>query len=210
MDLKEQEETTKKVYEEIGKEKSYSLKNKLLLVQRFNEERTKLQENNYEVEYLNLKKEYDLEYEKCYSEISNIIMGKVQQQVSEYDTTKYNLSSTVNQQESGIPDYWLTVLSNASMFVTVNENDEKILKKLVNIKVEGKEDKLSYSIIFEFLPNEYFSNEKLTKTFIYDIKDHQCHKVESDKVAWKSPDLIPNKVNKTKTVKSIFYFYFRG
>ena len=46
-----------------------------MYIQKNNEERTKMQEDTYEAEYLNLKREYDLKYNQLYQEVQNIVSG---------------------------------------------------------------------------------------------------------------------------------------
>ena len=202
MALKVEEEKRKEIYSTINKEKSDSLKKKLVLVQKLNEERTKKQEDIYEVEYLELKRKYDLEYEKIYSEISSIVKGTTYPSISDEEQKKYEIGKHDTAAETGIPEFWLTALQNASNFVVINENDEKILKHLNEIKVVNKEDKLSFTVEFLFLANEWFSDSVLTKTYLFDTKDHQLHGVQRSGVNWKSGDKVPNKIIKTKTIKS--------
>jgi len=202
---KSQEEKTKEIYNELTKITPGSLQKKLIYIQKINEERIKMQETTYEVEYLNLKRQYDLEYEKCYNEISKIVKGELYPKITAEEAKKYELTNPeAPSSETGIEDFWLTALSHATNFVTVNANDEKILKHLTDVKIVNKEDRLTFSLEFHFTPNDYFTNEVLTKTYIYDVKDHQCHDVESTKIEWKAEDKIPNTIIKTKTVKSNF------
>jgi nucleosome assembly protein 1-like 1 len=197
-----EEQKKKEIFEAINKESSQSLKKKLVLIEKLNEERTKQQEDTYEVEYLSLKKHYDIEYEKVYNEISEIVKGSVYPTISAEELKKYEVGKTDSAVEAGIPEFWLNALQNASNFVEINENDEKILKHLTEVKVVNKFDKLSYTIEFHFSPNEWFTDAVLTKTYNYDVKDHQLYSSEKSGVNWKSEDKIPNKVIKTKTIKS--------
>ncbi len=198
------EEKRMEINQAINEINSQSLKCKLLLVQKLNLERTKYQEDTYENDYLNLKRQFDLEYEKIYNETSGIMKGTTLPSLSEEEQKKYQLT-TVEQNENDFSEYWLQVLKNASSFVTLNENDEKILKHLLEIRLVNKEDRLSYTIEFVFSQNDYFPNDVLSKTYLYDVKDHQLCKTEATQVQWKSEDLIPNKIKKTKTVKSKIY-----
>ncbi len=199
-----QEEAAKKkeMYEKIKEEKSSSLQRKLLQIQKQSLERTKFQEDSYENEYLDLKRKYDIEYEKLFDEINSIIKGSVTASLSEEDQKKYGLD-LISQGEP-IANYWLEVLKNGTLFLTVNVNDEKILKHLNEVKLVNSQDRLSFTVEFHFSPNDYFTQEVLTKSYIYDTKDHQLCRTEASKVDWKSEDLIPNKIKKTKTVKSKF------
>ena len=198
-----EEEKQKEIFQAINGEKSQSLQRKLLAVQKLNTERTNFQENTYENDYLNLKRQFDLDYEKVYNEISGLLKGTITPSISEEEQKKYNLT---NQQDGGdFADYWLQVLKSASSNVGLNENDEKILKHLLEVRLTNKEDRLSYTIELVFSANEYFPHDIISKSYFYDIKDHQLCRTEATQIQWKSEDLIPNKIKKTKTVKSNYF-----
>lgn len=170
-----------------------------------------MQEETYEVDYLNLKRKYDLEYEQLYQQIAQIINGSVSlPAIKEEEFTTYKIEKKETANESGIPDYWAITLKNSALLYVVNENDEKILKHCTEVKLIQKEDKLSYTVEFHFSPNSYFSDSVLKKTYNYSLNDHQICGVEYCNVNWKSEDVKPNKITKTKTIKSILFLIFRG
>ncbi|MEJ1272613.1 nucleosome assembly protein 1-like 3 [Cricetulus griseus] len=76
----------------------------------------------------------------------------------------------------GIPDYWLTVLKNVDKLgPMIQKYDEPILKFLsdVSLKFSTPGQPVSYTFEFHFLPNPYFRNELLMKTYIIRSKpDH--------------------------------------
>ncbi|XP_020041997.1 nucleosome assembly protein 1-like 3 [Castor canadensis] len=76
----------------------------------------------------------------------------------------------------GIPDYWLTVLKNVDKLgPMIQKCDEPILKFLsdVSLKFSKPGQPISYTFEFHFLPNPYFRNELLMKTYIIKSKpDH--------------------------------------
>ncbi|KAL6086783.1 hypothetical protein STEG23_031113 [Scotinomys teguina] len=76
----------------------------------------------------------------------------------------------------GIPDYWLTVLKNVDKLgPMIQKCDEPILKFLsdVSLKFSNPGQPISYTFEFHFLPNPYFKNELLMKTYIIRSKpDH--------------------------------------
>ena len=193
---------TQEIFDEIKKISSQSLRAKLLYVNKLTEDRAKFQEDTFDEEYLNLKKKFDDEYQTLAIEISKIVNGEKIAVLNEEDYKNYEIKSDLTQIESGIPDYWATVLTNSKDFYQVNVKDEKILKFLKDVKVVYFQDKLSYSIEFNFAQNEFFTNEKLTKTYLFDQKDHQCNKIEGCKINWTSDDKIPNKVKTVKNIKS--------
>ncbi|XP_017735933.1 PREDICTED: nucleosome assembly protein 1-like 3 [Rhinopithecus bieti] len=76
----------------------------------------------------------------------------------------------------GIPDYWLIVLKNVDKLgPMIQKYDEPILKFLsdVSLKFSKPGQPVSYTFEFHFLPNPYFRNEVLVKTYIIKSKpDH--------------------------------------
>jgi len=164
-----------------------------------------MQEDSYEAEYLNLKREYDIKYMKLCEDIQNIVTGKnslpVLQDQSEYE--KYQIEKSEITSENGIEDFWYKVVKNSDDFFIVNEKDEKILKHLTEIKLVEREDKLSFTVEFHFSPNDYFTDSVLFKTYNYSIKDQEITDVVSSPINWKSESVKPNKIIKIKKQKSI-------
>ncbi|CAO2623169.1 Nucleosome assembly protein 1-like 3 [Lemmus lemmus] len=76
----------------------------------------------------------------------------------------------------GIPDYWLTVLKNVDKLgPMIQKYDEPILKFLsdVSLKFSNPGQPIGYTFEFHFLPNPYFRNEFLVKTYTIRSKpDH--------------------------------------
>jgi nucleosome assembly protein 1-like 1 len=197
---------SQEIYTEISKIASESLRAKLLFVSKQSDDRAKFQEDTFDREYLSLKKNFDDQYQNLIGEISKIVSGETVPTLSEDDLKKYNIKAGTTVEEQGIPNFWATVLTNSKDFYQVNEKDEKILKFLKDIRVVYFEDKLSFAIEFEFAQNEFFTNEKLTKTYTFDGKVMQCKKIEGCTINWTSVDKIPNKIKTVKTVKSNLFF----
>ncbi|KAM4817849.1 nucleosome assembly protein 1-like 3 [Thomomys bottae] len=80
------------------------------------------------------------------------------------------------EEPKGIPNYWLTVLKNVEKLgPMIQKYDEPILKFLadVSLKFSRPGQPISYTFEFHFLPNPYFRNELLIKTYIIKSKpDH--------------------------------------
>lgn len=80
------------------------------------------------------------------------------------------------EEPKGIPNYWLTVLRNVEKLGTkIQKYDEPILKYLsdVCLKFSKPGQPISYTFEFHFLPNPYFRNEVLTKSYMITSKpDH--------------------------------------
>jgi hypothetical protein len=105
--------------------------------------------------------------------------------------------------EVGIPDFWQKALYNAKYFYS-NEKDETILKNLKDVRMEFKEDKISFSFILTFNPNPFFSNTEISKTYIFN-NSQEIIKTESPTINWTSNELNPTKMLKKTQKKSKKY-----
>jgi nucleosome assembly protein 1-like 1 len=82
--------------------------------------------------------------------------------------------------------------NHVSLAEMITDRDEGALKHLIDIRMEYL-DQPGFRLIFEFTPNEYFSNKTLTKTYFYQAEsgyggDFIYDHAEGDKVEW-----LPNK-----------------
>ena len=75
---------------------------------------------------------------------------------------------------TGIPEFWLTALRNhVGISELITERDADCLKHLTDVRVsylpEDKTDAshMGFKLTFFFSPNEFFTNELLTKSYIY-------------------------------------------
>lgn len=141
----------------------------------------KLQEIQDELEKINEKASDEvLEVEKKYNEVRKPVYDKR------------------NEIIKAIPDFWLTAfLSHPALCDLVTEDDHKIFKHLTSIEVEDSKDvKSGYSITFNFSPNSYFEDTKLTKTFTF--LDEGTTKVTATSIKWKEGNGVPNGVDNDK------------
>uniref|UniRef100_A0A7N0VFU6 Uncharacterized protein n=1 Tax=Kalanchoe fedtschenkoi TaxID=63787 RepID=A0A7N0VFU6_KALFE len=131
---------------------------------------------------------------------------------------KYNeIRKPVYQKRSeivkSIPDFWLTAfLSHPALSELLTEEDQKIFKYLSALEVEEATDvKSGYSIHFNFNPNPYFEDAKLTKTFTF--LDEGATKVVSTPIRWKEGMGLSNgthegKGNKRPLNEESFFSWF--
>ncbi|KAI0986991.1 hypothetical protein GJ496_007852 [Pomphorhynchus laevis] len=76
-----------------------------------------------------------------------------------------------NDYIKGIPNFWLNVLKNADPITAlVQEYDEPVLQYLSNIALEHdkttENDEIKkFTLVFTFLPNKFFKNDRLTKQY---------------------------------------------
>ncbi|KAF9496992.1 NAP-domain-containing protein [Pleurotus eryngii] len=74
---------------------------------------------------------------------------------------------------TGIPEFWLTALRNhPALSELITDRDTGALKHLTDIRIEylpsdKPDSKPGFKLLFTFSPNEYFDNEVLEKTYVY-------------------------------------------
>jgi len=140
---------------------------------------TELQ-NQYKRECLELEIKYLKLQEPLYKRRQEIVSGSTaptpeeieagekQSQKDDEDYTELPADST---QSSGIPEFWLTALRNhPGIAELITDRDAGALKHLLDIRISYlslQEAKPGFTITFVFEPNEYFENETLEKTYIY-------------------------------------------
>lgn len=103
----------------------------------------------------------------------------------------------VNMDENtkGIPEFWLTAMKNVELLEDmIQEQDEDILKHLTDVRLifTGKneqnteeETEMGFVLEFIFAPNDYFTNNALTKT--YKMKSEPD---EDDPFSFEGPDIV--------------------
>merc|ERR1712241_199687 len=86
----------------------------------------------------------------------------------------------------GVPDFWLTIFKNVDMLQEmVQEADEPVLSKLTDITVTFSESPMGFTLHFFFAPNDYFSDNVLTKE--YEMK---CEPSEDDPFGFEGPEIF--------------------
>lgn len=104
---------------------------------------------------------------------------------------------------TGIPLFWLTALrSDPQLEERITEKDAEVLVYLTDVTSEpvvGEEDGDSFTLIFTFADNPFFTNKTLKKTYyMADDDDLMLEKVSSDRVNWKAGKDVTVKVMKKK------------
>ncbi|KAF8898000.1 hypothetical protein CPB84DRAFT_1847916 [Gymnopilus junonius] len=146
----------------------------------------------YKKECLELEKKY-LELQKpLYERRSAIINGKAaatpeEIQAGEAASAKEEdeegdytpLPKDVTPSPSGIPEFWLTSLRNhVALNELITDRDAQALKHLKDVRLQYLKEgdaatdketkgKPGFKIIFEFEKNDFFDNELLEKTYLY-------------------------------------------
>merc|ERR1711976_654276 len=201
MEIVKLPEDTAEIYKNISNLDSNSVKYNLLKVQLLNEQREKIREKD-NVEYLDVKRSVDVKYCEIMDEIQKIVSGTNDlPTLTEAEYEEYEITKPTESSEKGIEDYWLKVVKNSNNFFYLNEKDEQILKHLSEIKINERDDKLSFAVEFYFTPNDYFTNSMLAKEYIYNTEELNVIKVTQTEIDWKSESVKPFTITKTKNKK---------
>lgn len=163
--------------------------------------KTKVEEENAEqidselVLSIEKLQEIQDELEKINEEASEKVL-EVEQKYSEIRKPVYDKRNDIIK---SIPDFWLTAfISHPALGELLSEEDQKIFRYLSSLEVEDFKDvKSGYSITFNFSPNPYFEDTKLTKTFTF-LDDDGSMKITATSIKWKEGMGIPNGVNHEK------------
>ncbi|OMO49386.1 Nucleosome assembly protein (NAP) [Corchorus capsularis] len=133
------------------------------------------------------------ELEKINEEASEKVL-EVEQKYNEVRKPVYDKRNDIIK---SIPDFWLTAfLSHPALSELLTDEDHKIFKHISSLEVEDFKDlKSGYSITFNFSPNPYFEDTKLTKTFTF---LDEGTKITATKIKWKEGMGLPNGVNHEK------------
>ncbi|KAK1289765.1 hypothetical protein QJS10_CPB18g01357 [Acorus calamus] len=150
------------------------------------------------------------ELEKVNEEASD----KVLEVEMKYNEIRRPVYSRRNEIIKSIPDFWLTAfMSHPALGDLLNEEDQKIFKHLDSLEVEDFKDvKSGYSITFNFKPNPYFEDTKLTKTFSF--FDEGTTSITGTQIKWKEGKDISNGVandkkgNKRPHAEESFFSWF--
>jgi len=103
----------------------------------------------------------------------------------------------------GIPDFWLVAMKNHELLEEViKEKDEEVLRYLVDVTSEtlNGEDENGFRLLFHFLPNPFFDQAVLTKTYhMMDDDDPILEKSEGTDILWKPGKNVTVKILKKKS-----------
>lgn len=162
-------------------------------------------EAEFQEEVLQLEKKYFAKFTPLYQKRAAIVNGETEPTEAEVEAGKDEEEeedgaevekaeageSTIPKDAKGIPEFWLSAMKNQiSLAELITDRDEEALKALTDIRMEYLE-KPGFRLIFEFAPNDFFTNKSISKTYFYRedtgyggdfIYDH----AEGDKIDWKA------------------------
>ncbi|KAJ9500477.1 histone chaperone [Exophiala xenobiotica] len=160
-------------------------------------------EAEFQEEVLQLEKKYFAKFTPLYEKRAAIVngatepteeeiaAGKSDEDDEEAEPEADNEEKTSTEDAKGIPEFWLSAMKNQiSLAELITDRDEEALRSLTDIRMEYL-DRPGFRLIFEFAPNDFFTNKTISKTYFYReesgyggdfIYDH----AEGDKVDWKA------------------------
>ena len=184
-------------------------------------------EAQFQEEVLELEKKYFARFTPLYEKRAKIVNGALEPTEEEVEAGRAKLGegeddetevkkeaetagtdSKGSEDTPGIPEFWLSAMKNqVSLAELITDRDEGALKHLTDIRMEYL-DRPGFRLIFEFAPNEFFTNKTISKTYFYQedtgyggdfIYDH----AEGDNIDWKpNQDLTVRIENKKQRNKS--------
>lgn len=181
-------------------------------------------EAEFQEEVLQLEKKYFAKFTPLYQKRAAIVNGESEPTEAEVEAGKDEEEededgaeaekpepgeSKIPEDAKGIPEFWLSAMKNQlSLAELITDRDEEALKALTDIRMEYLE-KPGFRLIFEFAPNDFFTNKSVSKTYFYRedtgyggdfIYDH----AEGDKIEWKAgKDLTVRVESKKQRNKSM-------
>ena len=214
-ELNAEEEGKKEILDAIKdlkpEEVSANVKSKLILLSNVHSDYLKIKEDQYGIEYDTMRDIYDKKNQEIYDKIETIVTTKEKEQIeiTQEEKEKYGITDDDSEVKE-IVDYWEKVIINSRYFA-ITDKDKVILKYLNKIKMEkfpknNTNNINDFRVDFYFKENEFFSNEILSKTYIYN-KDATLKKAEGTKINWKSPEkntTIEKVRKKTRKGKRVF------
>jgi nucleosome assembly protein 1-like 1 len=159
-------------------------------------------ESQFQEEVLQLEKKYFAKFTPLYEKRAKIVngeaeptaeeieAGQAEEDEDEGDETEKKEETSADETK-GIPEFWLSAMKNQiSLAELITDRDEEALRSLTDIRMEYL-DRPGFRLIFQFGPNDFFTNKTISKTYFYReesgyggdfIYDH----AEGDKIDWKA------------------------
>ncbi|XP_073226561.1 nucleosome assembly protein 1;3-like isoform X3 [Cicer arietinum] len=145
-----------------------------------------------------LEAKYQKLYQPLYTKRYEIVNG-----VAEVDVAIETKADAAEDQEKGVPSFWLTAMKNNDVLVEeISEGDEGALKFLKDIKWSRIEEPKGFKLEFFFDTNPYFSNSVLTKIYhMVDEDEPILEKAIGTEIEWLPGKCLTQKILKKKPKK---------
>jgi len=183
---------------------------------------------NLHLQTLEIEKKYfqevhalECKYEKLYEPLmkkrADIVTGRHEPSGKETEfkeeLDEQAVNNNVDNSIKGIPDFWLTVFKNVDKIASViSEEDEKILKHLVDVRLNMIENPMGFELEFEFEQNNYFDNKILKKSYKlaneidkespFSYEGPEVVDCQGTEIKWKSDEVNPTKSVQQKLKKN--------
>lgn len=163
----------------------------------------KLQEKKAEDELSKLPEEEKayvkpaLELQKQRNTLFLTFLNELRALEYKYDQQYAPLYEQRSQIIKNAPSFWLKVLKNNPLTSTmIFEQDEELLKHLIDIKFFSEQGSDNFRLEFHFTENSFMENTVLTKNYTMGADD-EVKKGDGTEIKWKGANLT-QKVKKTK------------
>ncbi|GKY94211.1 hypothetical protein MPSEU_000387000 [Mayamaea pseudoterrestris] len=130
-----------------------------------------------------------------FQERNSIVQGEMDDEIAKDHAGEETTDAEEAQADhgapvKGIPQFWLcAMMHNETTAELITEDDVDCLEKLCNVTCVDREDGKGFTLHFHFAPNDYFTNEVLTKTYEVPnmlLPDEPLLKnVQGTPIAWK-------------------------
>ncbi|KZS86848.1 NAP-domain-containing protein [Sistotremastrum niveocremeum HHB9708] len=162
-------------------------------------------QKEFKLEMWELERKYLAKYQPVFDRRRDIVAGKATvteeevaagEEISREDDEDYVplvVPATPTTDIKGVPEFWLTALRNhLGISELITDRDAGALKHLTDVTVTyiQEEKKTGFVLHFHFAPNEYFTNQVLTKTYLYQDEvgysgDFLYDRAVGDTIHWK-------------------------
>jgi nucleosome assembly protein 1-like 1 len=180
-------------------------------LQQLHQEREKIMEQ-YLLDRAALEKKYGSLLKPLYEERASIVVGKKDDEIAIESQKNSVENSTVSPEEGsteepstvkGIPQFWACTMARMEAIgEIISEDDVDCLEHLVDIKCIDRDDGKGFSLEFYFTPNDYFTNNVLTKEYQVPnllLSDEPVLKnVKGTKIDWKKDRCLTVRTVKKK------------
>lgn len=166
---------------------------RVLALENLHDKRAEI-ERQFKKELAILEKKYEDLYAPLYADRARIINGEREVTEEEYAGREESGVTLAEEDEEsssndaeGIPDFWLHALQRSQLEGLIYEDDEPILKHLRDVQTERviENDETPKLIVsFHFSPNDYFTDETVRLTVVFNPEGNGVVGVESTKINW--------------------------
>lgn len=179
--------------------------NRLVGLKQLQEEYETIEEQ-YKAQRIALEKQFYELRKPIYKKRADVLNGRVDVEVESADGAP---SAPSTSGIKGIPGFWLQCIANhPTASSLLGEKDGPALEALTDISFEYSDDFTGFKLFFTFAPNDYFSNDVLTKSYTVspDLLDETAPaltSVDGTEIQWKdkSKNLCETEIKKKQKSK---------